>query len=364
MIFALFLLLFAAIAWFLTEAVLRGDNLDRYDGPKLTPINAGAPPSAAHHDVVANLTNLFTGTQGEGNRLTAIRGAMERMGETVDLTDIELHEVVADGVKAEWVLAPNSARDRRLLYIHGGAFTAGSPKSHRPITTALARRLGVSVLAVDYRLMPENRRQDGIDDCHKAYRWILINGPLCWHPVESLCVAGDSAGGNLALNTIAWARDLGIRLPEATVAIAPATDATFSSPSIRNNLDTDPLLGPALRQVVAAPQSLLLWFGWLNGRISPAHPAVSPVRGDLHGLPPTLIHASEAEILRDDAYRYYYKALAADSPVTLETWEHVVHVWHIFEPQLPEAQQAFEHITRYVEERLNVASKDAEQEAA
>ncbi|MEM1434261.1 MAG: alpha/beta hydrolase [Pseudomonadota bacterium] len=350
---ALSVLLIITVLWFLTVRKLRGPDLRAYDGPKLEPINAGSPPSPGHTAAVAQIKELFsggTGGLGSGGGLEGIRKTMDSMGESADLSDITVIPATADGVPGEWIVAPGSDPNRRLLYIHGGAFTAGSPLSHRPITTAFARRMGFSVFAVDYRLMPEHRRQAGIDDCHRAYRWLFVNGPNCWHQVETLCVAGDSAGGNLALNTAAWTRDHGIRMPDAVVALAPATDSAFESPSMRDNVDTDPLLGPLLRRVVNAPQLLLLWFGWLSARIPPRDPSVSPVRGNLAGLPPTLIHVSEAEMLRDDAYRYFYTAREAGSPVTLQTWDHAIHVWHIFEPSMAEAQQAFDRIETYLAE--------------
>ncbi|MEM6709917.1 MAG: alpha/beta hydrolase [Pseudomonadota bacterium] len=353
-LFGLFVLLLAAVAWFITEAHLSGDNLDRYDGGKRTPINADSPPSAAHHEVVGEMASFVSADSlpSGGSRLSAIRNAMDTMGDAADLENLTRIETVAEGVPAEWIFAPNADTSQRLLYIHGGAFTAGSPRSHRPITTALARRLGIAVLAIDYRLMPEASRQDGIDDCRRAYRWIHTHGPGNYHRARRVFVAGDSAGGNLTLSLLSWIRDVGAPPVDAAVALSPATDATFSSPSLRSNLETDPMLGPPLKRVVEAPNALLLWFAWLSAKISPAHPSVSPVRGDLQGLAPTLIHVSEAEILRDDAYRYYYKALEAGSPVTLESWEHMVHVWHIFEPRLPEAHQALDHISRFLQPYL------------
>lgn len=350
-VLTLTVILLILIVWFVTESQLRGSDLSHHDGPKIAPINGDTPPSSAHHDAVKKIQELFSGGGGmpsEGSQLEKARRAMDNMADSADLSDITIIPTTAEGVAAEWVLAPHSDPNRRLLYIHGGAFAAGSPRSHRAITTAFARRLGFSVLAIDYRLRPEHPIKACMEDCRRAYRWLFVNGPNCWHPVETLCVAGDSAGGNLTLTTAAWARDQGIRLPDAVVALSPTTDASFASPSMRDNIDTDPLLGPILRRVVTAPEMLLLWFGWLSLRMSPSSPQISPVYGELDGLPPTLIQASEAEMLRDDAYRYFYKAKAASSPVTLQTWEHMLHVWHMFEPTVPEAQQAFDHIESFL----------------
>lgn len=256
----------------------------------------------------------------------------------------------ASGVGAEWVLAPGADPNRRTLYIHGGAYTVGSPKSHRSITARFAEITGGAVLAIDYRLMPEHPRRAGIDDCRSAYRWLLENGPEGAAPATRIFVAGDSAGGNLTLSLIAWLRDAGLRAPDAAIAFSPATDSALASPSLKANLATDPMLGPIFRHLARIPRSLLLWGAWLQNRIRPADPVISPLRGDLSNLPPLLIQASRAEMLIDDARRYANKAHAAGSPVRLQTWSHMVHVWQIFTPALPEAREAFEAVRGFLEE--------------
>jgi acetyl esterase/lipase len=277
-----------------------------------------------------------------------MRAGMDAMGESADLTGITIRPVSVAGVPSGWVLAENSDPGRRLLYLHGGAFTAGSPRSHRPITTKYARMAGVSVLAVDYRLVPENRRIDCLTDCQTAYRWILEHGPDGPSSADVLFVSGDSAGGNLTLAVIAWARDAGLRAADGAIALSPATDAAFASPSLISNIATDHMLGPLFGRITRLPKSVVAWFGLLSNRVHPCDPRISPLRGDLSNLPPTLVHASEAEMLLDDARRYVQKATEAGSEATLETWHHMLHVWHIFEPSLPEAKEAFEHILNFM----------------
>ncbi len=245
------------------------------------------------------------------------------------------------------MLAQNADPDRRLLYLHGGAFTMGSPKSHRRITSKMSEVANAAVLAIDYRLMPEHPRTAGIEDSRTAYRWLLEHGPAGPGAAASVFVAGDSAGGNLTLSLIAWLRDHGPRAPDAAVALSPVTDTTMGSPSLKTNLGTDPMLGPLFGPLTKVPRALLLWFGWLQLRVNPRDPLVSPVYGDLSRLPPVLVHASNAEMLRDDARRYVNRAVAAGSPATLQTWEHMVHVWHIFHPDLPEGRDAFEEIRAF-----------------
>jgi len=274
---------------------------------------------------------------------------MDNMSTGLDIP-ATITQTVAGGVPAEWVVAPGADAARRVLYIHGGAFMMGSPRSHRNITNRFSEVSGAAVLAIDYRLMPEHRRMAGIEDSRKAYCWMLENGPTGPGPASKIYIAGDSAGGNLTLTLTAWVRDQGIRQADAVVALSPATDATFSSPTIRRNMDTDAMLGPMFRDLAKIPVSLLWWFGWFQSRISPSNPLVSPLFGDLSRLPPTLLQASEAEILYGDAVRYVNRAVAAGSPARLQSWPHMVHVWQMFHPRLGEAREAWDEIGKFIAE--------------
>lgn len=346
------LLILIVLAWAYGHFILRGDDLSHLDHALNIPVNHEAEaPSKEHRDVVSLIANLRTDIDGGARRgmLEGLRAAMDNMGDRADLNGITIKPVADDNLKGEWVIAPHADPQRRMLYIHGGAFMVGSPKSHRTITTKLSRTLGICVFAVDYRLMPEHKRLHGLHDCEAAYRWLLAQGPDGPADARQILVAGDSAGGNLALVISAWTKQAGIVRPDGVIAIAPATDSTLSSPTLRQNISTDPMLGPALGRLVKLPRALLAWLAWLGSRVRPTDPRVSPLHGDLADLPPTLIHASESEMLLGDARRYANKAKQAGSPVTFATWRHMVHVWHVFEPSLPEAKHAFEHIAEFVD---------------
>jgi len=197
-------------------------------------------------------------------------------------------------------------------------------------------------------LMPENTRREGIEDTQKAYRWILDNGPAGPESLSFLMVAGDSAGGNLTLSLIAWVRDQKLRAPDAAVAFSPVVDTAMTSPSLRSNISSDPMLGSPFGKLTKVPLLFMWWFTWLGSRIRPADPLGSPLRGDLSGLPPVLVQVSEAEMLFDDARRYVAKAQAAGSPVELQHWSFMVHVWQIFTPELPEAEEAYDNIAEFL----------------
>lgn len=351
----LIILLLAALAWWLVaRLLLDGEDLSRFDLPAAEPVNDA--PSQENDRVLAEVRGFAeSASSARGRkRLETLREAMDGMGDKADLSGLNVSSVTVAGRPAEWVVAPSDTDGRRLLYIHGGAFTMGSPRSHRVITTEIARRTGVAVLAVDYRLMPEHPRKAGIEDCRAAYRWLLENGPNGPGPARSVFVAGDSAGGNLTLSLIAWLRDQATRQGppwrqvDGAIALSPLTDATLASPSIRHNIDEDPMLGPMARMISRLPRPLMLWMTCLQNRMRPVDPLISPLRGDLSDLPPLLVQASEAEILIDDARRYVNKARAAGSPAELETWHGMVHVWQAFGPGLPESEQAFERVAAFI----------------
>lgn len=352
--------LLAGSIWAVARFYLHGPDLSAFDMPRHEPVRADV--SAGHEAIAAQVRELTAqGARLRGRaRLQQMRAAMDSLGERANLQGVTIRAVDAGGVPAEWVLADDCVGRDRLLYIHGGAFTMGSPQSHRGITTELARRTGLAVLAIDYRLMPEHPRLAGIEDCRTAWRWLGQHGPAGAEPAGRLFVAGDSAGGNLTLMLIAWVRDVrrgGAALPQAdgAIALSPLTDATFASPSIVGNIARDPMLGPMAALLTRVPRPLLLWTGWLQNRMRPSDPTLSPVYGDLGDLPPTLVQASEAEILVDDARRYVNKARAAGSPAELETWHGMVHVWQAFGPDLPEAEEAFARMADFIQRAGNGA---------
>lgn len=346
------LLVLVLLLWAIERFYLRGENLSVFDRPTGQRHAIGVEPSHEHKAVVASLGGITESIKGTPHRqkITALRHYMDNAFPLHDTT-IRITPVRAGGVPAEWVLAPGVDGSRRLLYIHGGAFTMGSPKSHRRLSAKFSAVARAAVLVIDYRLMPEHPRMAGVEDCRTAYRWMLDNGPSGPAPASTVFVAGDSAGGCLALSLLAWVRDQGLRAPNAAVVLSPATDSTLDSPSLKNNMDTDPMLGPLFRSFAKVPRRVLLWGGWAHNRMRPSHPAISPVFGDLSRLPPVLVHASEQEMLFDDCRRYVNKAAAHGSPVVLQSWSHMVHVWHFFYPTLLEGREAFEEIEKFFQDK-------------
>ncbi|MBT6115853.1 MAG: alpha/beta hydrolase [Porticoccaceae bacterium] len=331
------------------------DSLSKYDlpeGRRFSPADATAVAASAA--AVKALNKRLRGASGPlekmpwKQRILAMRETMDSFFSNSDIAS-QIIPVDAAGVPAEWVVAPGADSSRRFLYIHGGAFMAGSPKGYRVLTDKLSAITNSAVLAIDYRLMPENTRLACVEDCRTAYDWMLENGPQgpdadTLEFPTAVFVAGDSAGGNLTLVLLAWARDNQRRAPNAALALSPVTDSRYTSPSIRGNLNSDVILKPLAKRLAWVPGFMI----GLAARFMAGHrasdPVVSPLLGDLAGLPPLLVLASDCEILRDDGRRYVNKAVEAGTDATLMLWDNVPHVWPIFYPDLPEAAEALEQV--------------------
>lgn len=348
-----FCLLLVLFVWAFERFYLRGPKLQSDSEPTdphtLTTFTRPEGPGPGHDEVVKTVKalNRNISFSMRKNRLADAREVINGLSDNRNYISA-FTPVDVDGIPAEWVIAPGACTTKRLLYIHGGGFVMGSPKSHRTITSKLSEITKCSVLAIDYRLLPEYKHMDCVEDCRTAYRWILANGPDGPGTITQLFIAGDSAGGNLSLSLIAWIRDHKLRAPEAVVVLSPLTDATFSGASILNNEATDVMLKPILRKLNKLPKPVKSWWILWAHRLRPANPVASPLLGDLSNLPPTLVQASEAEMLLDDARRYVCRANAAGSTAILQTWTDMVHVWQIFDPELPQAGEAWVEIGKFL----------------
>jgi len=281
----IWVLLILAVLVFITVFRLRGQDLSQYDSPPGQSFDMGHEPSDEHDAVVASLDVGIGPVRRapRSQRLALMREYMDSISQSQDF-HASFTPVNAGGVEAEWVLTPGADSARRVLYIHGGAFVMGSPTSHRNITSRFSEVAGAAVLAIDYRLMPENPRMAGIEDCRTAYEWMLQNGPEGPGQAGNVYVGGDSAGGNLTLSLIAWIRDKKVsgqklQQPDAVVALSPATDTTFGSPSLKHNMESDAMLGPMFKGLARVPRPLLWWFVWFQNRMSPRNPLLSPMPG-------------------------------------------------------------------------------------
>ena len=329
-----------------------GADHRQYDLPRPKLLSNAKEPSAAHRaivsDILAERQNAPKVSQAEA--LEMMRVQLDARGEAFEI-DAEIRTVDLPGVKGEWVIDRAANPNRRILYFHGGGYMIGSPKSHRLITSKLSKFTGAAVFASKFRLLPQHSRMEMIEDARTAYNWAIANGPDGAVEADKLIIAGDSSGGNLALSTIAWARDEGLRAADAVYVMSPQTDLTLSSPSLISNMESDVMQGASFGPIVKAPKGFRLLFSNGMHGIAPNNPIVSPLLGDLSNLPPTLIQASNAEMFLDDAVRYANKANEAGSHVTLQVWPHMMHVWQAFE--VPEADEAFEEAGAFLTDFLD-----------
>lgn len=253
--------------------------------------------------------------------------------------DISFEPVSAAGVSSEWVTAPGAASDRVVLFLHGGGYTIGTLASYRNFTGNLARATRARLLAAGYRLAPEHPFPAALEDAVASYRWLIDEGV----PPHRIVIAGDSAGGGLALATAVALRDRGYPLPAAIVAVCPSTDLAKEGASVRERAHLDP--------VVKYESSMAHALRYVGNKDNLKHPLASPLYADLHGLPPILILVGTHESLFDDSTRFAAKAEAAGVKVELDIWESMIHVWPLFADILPEGREAIEKIGNYVRTR-------------
>ncbi|MDX6324552.1 MAG: hypothetical protein QOK15_906 [Nocardioidaceae bacterium] len=227
--------------------------------------------------------------------------------------------------------------DGAILYLHGGAFLMCGLATHRRIVERLAQRTGMTVLAVDYRQLPQGRLHDSISDCEDAFRWLVRKG----HPSSRIVVAGDSAGGHLAFATALRLRDDGAGAPAAIIAISPWLDFDHLAKLKHHNARRDAYI-PARRLRKVAEMVV-------GARPELHH---SPVNADLHGLPPSLIICAESEVLRVDSEVMAHRLADAGVPCTLQIWEGQVHAFPVLTDLLPESRECLDGIIAFAEQAV------------
>jgi epsilon-lactone hydrolase len=236
-----------------------------------------------------------------------------------------------DGADAP--LGPATA-ERVVLHLHGGAYVLGSPETHRGLASALSRTSHAQVFLPRYRLAPEDRFPAAVDDAVASYRWLT---ETCGVPPGSIAIAGDSAGGGLGLALLLSLRDAGLALPACYLGLSPWTDLAATGGSMRDLDGIDPWLsadsvGPAARAYA--------------GDASLEDPLVSPLYGDLTGLPPMLVHVGTDEILLDDAVRLVERARAAGVDASVGRFP---GLWHVFQAfPLPESKTSLRELGGFV----------------
>jgi epsilon-lactone hydrolase len=224
---------------------------------------------------------------------------------------------------------------RTLLYLHGGGYFFCSPKTHRPVTVGLAHAAEARCLVPAYRLAPEHPFPAAIEDAVAAYRRLRALGA----PAQRIVIAGDSAGGGLALAMMLALREAGDPLPAAGVLFSPWTDLAATGASIQANSRSDVMFHG--NSIARAARHYL-------GDTPATHPLASPLYADLRGLPPLFVQASSSEVLLDDSTRLTERAKEAGVEVSFTAWHRLPHAWHLLAPFLPEARAALAEAGEFI----------------
>jgi epsilon-lactone hydrolase len=230
----------------------------------------------------------------------------------------------------------DSLQQRRTAFrtLHGGGFSSGSIRTHSLLAGSLAKAASSDVLLIDYRLMPEYGYPAQINDALTAYRWLLDNG----YRSENVIVAGDGAGGNIAIETVLRQMRAAKPLPAAVIALSPITDLAATGGSMTSNAESDPLVS---KMSIESLRKTYL------GSRSPADPQASPLYADLTGFPPLLLQVGSGEVLLDDTLRLADKARQAGVDVTTEVWPGMPHQWQLFPSLLDDADRSSQNIAEF-----------------
>ena len=267
------------------------------------------------------------------------RAAMDAVGEASSLPSGCIHEpVTLGGVKGERVIPHGTLAGRTILYLHGGGYTQGSPRSHRPLAARLGEAAKAQAIVPDYRLGPETRFPGAVEDAVAVYRALLDQG------VEpgQLIVAGDSAGGGLALALALALKGEGLSQPAGYFVISPWADLTQSGATYRTKADTDPMISKA-----GLDQMALAYLGGLD-----AHdPLASPVFGDFADVAPVLIQTGSEEALLSDSVTMADVLGQARVDVRLEVWPEMIHVFQAWGAALQAARRAIRGAAGWMEDR-------------
>ncbi len=250
-----------------------------------------------------------------------------------ELGGVPTAEITVDGIEARHV----------VLYFHGGVYVMGDAALAADLASQVGRRTDAKVISVDYRLAPEHPYPAAVDDALAAYEALMDNG----NAPSDIVLAGESAGGALAVATLVNAKDHELPLPAAAFVMSPYADLTLAGTTMETKSEVDPLMSrEALQPRVAdytAGQDAALGL-------------ISPIFADLSGLPPLIIQAGSHEVLLDDAVRLARQAATADVEVTLDVTPRVPHVFQAYHPILDEAVAALDRAGQFLSAQLASAA--------
>lgn len=261
-----------------------------------------------------------------------------------EVIPVTVEPLTANGVHAAWISAPGVDTAKAVVYFHGGGFRLGSLRSHRDLMARISAVSGCRVLAVEYRLAPEHRFPAAHDDALAVYDWVLGQEM----DARDIALVGDSAGGCLALSTALALRDAVRSMPAAIATMSAWTDLSASRASYETRAALDP--------IHQRPMIVAVARNYLGPNVDPRDPRVSPLFADLAGLPPLLMQVGGRETVLDDTRDFARKAEQSGCTVTLEVWDHMIHVFQQFPDDLAEARAALASLGAFLRRSLKVAA--------
>lgn len=254
--------------------------------------------------------------------------------------EITVKKKLIEGIQSEWLIPEGSDPSKLILYVHGGGYVSGSCNDHRSIVAKFAHNTGITNLVYEYRLAPENPFPAALDDSVKVFKWLLSSD----YKPENIIIAGESAGGGLCLAILLALKEQNIPYPKAAVAISPWTDLSCSGGSYKTK-----------NKVSLAPlNSWIVFSKYYVGDNLAINPLISPLFGDLKGLPPMLINSGADDELFDDGEQFYLKAKDAGVNITFTKGIGMVHCYPLLAPMFPEASEAMNEIVDFIQHHLNV----------
>jgi acetyl esterase/lipase len=282
------------------------------------------------------------GIEQSREAVLAFRDECEKGGERFGKLPpgIKVVPEVIMGIYTELLIPENAADDKLLFYVHGGGYVSGSCNDHRAIVSKLTHKSGITTFLYEYGLAPENPYPAAIDDSINMYQQILEKG----YTPGNIVIAGESAGGGLALALLLALKDKGIPLPKSAVVISPWTDLACTSESYTTKNKAS----------LAPPDSWNVFSHYYVGKHDVRCPYISPLHGDLSGLPPLLINAGDADELFDDALLFFKKAESSGVDVKFTRGEELVHCYPLMAPMFREATEAMDEIVAFIGLKLGL----------
>lgn len=292
------------------------------------------PPSIKHEALKTVLHKSIKSLGPAVPKVNHIRALLE-MATTLRTLPWGVHyeKVQRGNISGDFVAVDGCYREYVLLFLHGGGYSIGSSRTHRSLVGTLAKESNMRVFLPEYRKAPEFPFPAALNDAVDAYKLLLEE-----YTAENIVLVGDSAGGGLLLSLQHACKQRQLPLPKASVCFSPWVDLVDMTGTVVTNAEKDPLIDI---------RKMRIWAEMYSGKYDMTHSLVSPLYGNFEGFGPILIQTSRDEMLYDNARKLARKA-ELDTDITLQTWEGMMHWWHLFTGMVPEADEAVQKAAEFI----------------